>query len=481
MSYSSGPSGGDSTVNTPPNGRGPFPPGGLPPVAPPTAGFLVRLFVVPALIVAVGVGAAILFQMSFGWLLGAPQTPQQFLAKFDDANEQVRWRAAADLTQRLPRDDRLASDPDFALELVKRLRTAHKDLEAAELELASRFPPMTAQELDKLADDAWLKRAQDLEVANRKLDDRRTYVKFLAASLSGFMVPVGVPVLRELALQEKGIEENQLREQRANALWSLAVLGENINRFDKLPPPDQQSILEKLAVDLDDPERAKAARDFLLKRADKIADAMDVDQVAMKCAESEDPFLRELSAFTLNFWFGDDAANQRMDKTLLTLSHDDGRGTMTVEQLLNRARRQKKLQGESVLTDNLLMSPDLNTKTVAYSVPPELNIKFNATIALARRGSDEVNTGRLVEMLDQDKLRTQFLRQDVTTEKSEPDEGMVIQTLVNTLKAVSELHKQRPQRITSGIRMAVNNLKTNANVAVKKEAEETSLAIGVGQ
>jgi hypothetical protein len=479
MSYSSGSSGGDSTVNTPPH-----PAGGLPPVAPPTAGFLVRLFVVPALIVAVGVGAAILFQMSFGWLLGAPQTPQQFLAKFDDANEQVRWRAAADLTQRLPRDDRLASDPDFALELVKRLRAAHKDLESAELELATRFPAMTAEELDKMADDAWLKRAQDLEVANRKLDDRRTYIKFLAASLSGFVVPVGVPVLRELALQEKGIEENHLREQRANALWSLAVLGENVKRFDKLPPPDQQSILEKLTADLDDPERAsdaKAARDFLLKRADKIADAMDVDQAAMKCAESDDPFLRELSAFTLNFWFGDEAANQRMNKTLLTLSHDDGRGTMSVEQLLHRARRLKKLQGESVLTDNLLMSPDVNTKTVAYSVPPELNIKFNATIALARRGSDEVDTGRLVDMLNPDKLRTQFLRQDVATEKTEPDEGMVIQTLVNTLKAVSELQKQRPQRITSAIRMAVNNLKSNANAAVKKEAEETALAIGEGQ
>ena len=78
------------------------------------------------------------------------------------------------------------------------------------------------------------------------------------------------------------------------------MLGENTKRFDKLPPPDQQSILEKLTADLDDPERAKdakAARDFLLKRGDKIADAMDVDQLAMKCAESDDPFLRELSAF----------------------------------------------------------------------------------------------------------------------------------------------------------------------------------------
>src|SRR5258708_6371887 len=129
------------------------PPGGLPPVAPPTATFLARLFLVPALIVLVLVGVAFLFHLSFGWLFGSPQTPEQFLAKLDNPNPEERWRAASHLSQVLPRDNRLASNADFALQLVKRLRQTHGDNKAAELEVAKKFPPLTREELDSLTDD----------------------------------------------------------------------------------------------------------------------------------------------------------------------------------------------------------------------------------------------------------------------------------------------------------------------------------------
>jgi hypothetical protein len=470
MSFAPAPGDGDHAASVPPTGAGTLPRGGLPPVAPPTAGFLVRLFLVPAIIVAVGVAAAFLFHLSFGWLLGSPSTPEQFLAKLDDSNAEVRWRAAADLSQVLLRDDRFASDADFALELVKRLKQARDDTKTAETELAKRFPPLSPEEIDKLGDDAWLNREKDLDRENKKLDGQRTYIQFLAACLGNFMVPVGVPALRDLALQEGGVEAGQLAEQRRRAVLALAVLGENCKRFDKLTPIEQKVVLDKLEDALSDPERADNARDALTnlrKRQENIADAMGVDLVMQQCAEADDPFLRELAAFALNFWIGNDAANQHMEETLDRLAHDDGRGTLTIDQLRARARR-SKLKGDAITTIN-------------YTQPPDLNVKLNATIALARRGSDKVSTGRLAEMLDENKLRGQFFRENVDMEKPEPDEGVVVQTMVNALKAVVELHKQRPQTITPTIRTAVDSLKSNPNAAIKKEAEQTALAIGNGQ
>src|SRR5260370_14689222 len=176
--------------------------GVLLPVAPPTAGFLARLFLVPALIVAVLVGVAFLFHLSFGWLFGSPQTPEQFLAKLDDSNPEVRWRAAADLGQVLLRDDRIASDADFALELVKRLKQAREDNKAAELEVAKKFPALTPEQLDKLSEAAWLKRDKDRERENKKLDAERTYIQFLPPCPADRTPPVGVAVLQEAASPE---------------------------------------------------------------------------------------------------------------------------------------------------------------------------------------------------------------------------------------------------------------------------------------
>src|SRR5260370_31356134 len=118
-------------------------PGGLPPAAPPTAGFLARLFLVPALIVAVLVGVAFLFHLSFGWLFGSPQTPEQFLAKLDDSNPELRWRAAADLGPVLLADDRLPSHAHLAPEPVQPFKQAPQDNNAHAPEVAKKLPAPT--------------------------------------------------------------------------------------------------------------------------------------------------------------------------------------------------------------------------------------------------------------------------------------------------------------------------------------------------
>src|SRR6266404_6979094 len=95
-------------------------PKGLPPVAPPSGRFIVQLFLVPGLIVAV----AVLILLGFKFLVGGTRTPQEYLRDLDDPNPDVRWRAASDLAQVLNRPESLAlaSDPKFGLELTSRLR-----------------------------------------------------------------------------------------------------------------------------------------------------------------------------------------------------------------------------------------------------------------------------------------------------------------------------------------------------------------------
>ena len=93
----------------------------LPPVEPPSAKFIVQLFVVPGLIVAAIVGAWLLF----GKLASAEQDWQALLADMKSSNEHRRGRGAMGLAQALAADQnrkgitgpRLATNPQVAQEL----------------------------------------------------------------------------------------------------------------------------------------------------------------------------------------------------------------------------------------------------------------------------------------------------------------------------------------------------------------------------
>src|SRR5262249_44772288 len=129
---------------------------------------------------------------------------------------EVRWRAASDLVQVLLRDDELASDGDFALQLVQRLRRTLQNSEAFEKAHAERFAKLTPQD-----------EASEM----KKLDPDRKYIFLLTQCLGHFMVPVGAPVLEELAMQQSGLDPRALSARRLQALWALANLGENLKRF----------------------------------------------------------------------------------------------------------------------------------------------------------------------------------------------------------------------------------------------------------
>src|SRR4051812_1159936 len=93
---------------------------GLPPVVPPSGKYIAQLFIVPGLIVAGAVGVLLFFS----WMAGGPRTPEGFLAGLRNINPEVRGRAASDLAQVLLRDDALAANPTFGLELAARLQDA---------------------------------------------------------------------------------------------------------------------------------------------------------------------------------------------------------------------------------------------------------------------------------------------------------------------------------------------------------------------
>src|SRR5262249_4739711 len=125
-----------------PSPSGILPPEVLPPVKPPSGKFIAQLFLVPMLIVIGILGLFFTMRSLFG--LGGPHTAEQFLHNLDQTNADVRWRAAQDLAQVLLRDDKLASDPKFALDLADRLRQTLLDSEAGEQRLAEMIARMAS-------------------------------------------------------------------------------------------------------------------------------------------------------------------------------------------------------------------------------------------------------------------------------------------------------------------------------------------------
>lgn len=104
----------------------------LPPVEPPNFGFVIQLFVVPAVIVSIIIAVWLLFT----WLAQRGNDPQKYVQALRRATPE-RWQVAANLADALrnPHDDKLRKDPALARELsaillaeMKRGQTTDEDL-----------------------------------------------------------------------------------------------------------------------------------------------------------------------------------------------------------------------------------------------------------------------------------------------------------------------------------------------------------------
>jgi hypothetical protein len=413
---------------------------GLPAVVPPTPGSILKLFLVPLIIVTVGA----LIILGFIWLQSSSRTPEEFLSHLDNPNADVRWRAANDLAQVLLRDEQLAADPKFALDVAERLRRAIQGNAEAEDDLARRS--------SQLSED-------DRKKAQEALRPGRNYVLYLSACMGNFLTPAGVPLLKETAVSEAGPDSKTVARRRWQAVWALANLGENLKRFDKLPKERQDAIVAQLASEADSAgerrergEWAAAALKHLKGRQTGQPEALGLDETFARCAEDRtNPFLRETAAFALNFWEGNPAESARMERTLVALCGDTGEGEETLEEFY----RDEK--------------PD----TRAVTKLPGSRVRYNATVALARRGSDKVRTGLLRDMLDEQKQRANFFRQYLKDGREVCDEATVYNTLHTTLKALVELHRKNPQFDLSELHEAIGRLRSCSNVTVRTQAEET--------
>jgi hypothetical protein len=164
-------------------------PENLPPVQPPSAGFIVQLFVVPGLIVL----AIVAVWALFGKLAGSESDWQSRLVELRHPNEHRRWRGALGLAQMLNADQKLG-DAGEGLSRNREIAQALAEVLTADLKRATHS------------------------------DDDLKYEEFLARTLGLFDLPDEVTPALELAMQS----END-REVRKNAIGSIAVMADRLS------------------------------------------------------------------------------------------------------------------------------------------------------------------------------------------------------------------------------------------------------------
>jgi hypothetical protein len=414
-------------------------PKGLPTVLAPSGTEIARLFLTPLLIV---IGLVIPL-VGFFWLFGGAWTPEDYLKKLDDPNPDVRWRGAETLSQMLLRDDNLASNPKFGLDLADRLRQTLDEGARAEKALAERLRQQPKTELAR---------------ENKALEPGRDHVLYLGSCLGSLTIPVGAPLLSRIAMIPDGAEPSVVTLRRRQALWALANLGENLKRFGRLFQARQELVLAELEAEAagvgERAEWARAALDYMTGPQAKKLGRLGVDKALTVCAEDRDPFMREIAAFAFNFWEGDASERGRLEDVLAKLAVDSGAGEESLSQLHEEG----------------------NQADEAITRVPGLKIRYNATVALARRGSDKVRLGVLQEMLDESLQGNNFvLKHKDGTEV--PDEATVRDTLTAALQAVAELHRQKPQRDLSALYPAIEKIAQGKSLALQAEAERTLKAL----
>jgi hypothetical protein len=194
----------------------------LPPVEPPSATFLIQLFVVPALIVLVIVG----LWLSFNWLVRRT-SPESMIQGLEEGANIARWQRASELADML-RNKRF---PEFK-------RNA---------EAAGKLARILNREIDQAGSERGM---QEEDITLRY---------FLARALGEFEVQEGIDVLLKAAQTQRLPSESLVRY---GALEAIAVRAHSLSQLDPpqtLAHPDLMPALDRLAADEDSQIREKAA------------------------------------------------------------------------------------------------------------------------------------------------------------------------------------------------------------------------------
>ena len=154
----------------------------LPPVEPPSAGFLVQLFLIPGVIVAIIVVVWLLFH----WLASMGNDPREYIKKLR-GNSEVRWQAAVNLAGALQ---------GTAGEEIKQDATV-------------------ASDLGQILED---------EIAQGSMEERPINLRiYLCRALGEFKVPDALPPLLDAAKTQRADAEIDVRRAAVHGIASLAA------------------------------------------------------------------------------------------------------------------------------------------------------------------------------------------------------------------------------------------------------------------
>ena len=176
-------------------------PPGLPPVEPPSAGFIVQLFIVPAIIMIV----IVMVWLAFNWLAHLGEDPQTYIRQLKNRD----WHAAYNLAQSLhdgQHNQQLVENEKFAQEVSDILR--------AELAEGS-FEPEAV-----------------------------LFRRYLCRSLGFFHVDTGLPALMEAARTDRDEREIPVR---CEAIESIVQLTSNLQKSKPPKTLDQPELLAVLS------------------------------------------------------------------------------------------------------------------------------------------------------------------------------------------------------------------------------------------
>ena len=330
------------------------------------------------------------------------------------------------------------------MQLDQRLDAALKANESSERDLTKKLGNLAPEQM---------------EAERARLRQDREYIQYLVACVGHFVAPTSVPLLRQVAEQDSGMDIAPLALRRRQALYSLALAGQKAATFSALRVEDRavlMNALDKLRADPQLKAWAEPAWKNLQARDEKHGDAMGVDQTLQKCAGSSDPVLREYTAWVANFWTGTESENAAIDHVLVGLLHDDGHGDDL----------------RDVLGEKRANSVSETRETPGYI------IRINAALALCRRGSHQIDKelGFLAELLDEQKLEA-HLRESKNGQE-QPNRAKAQYTISETLNAVKTLHAERPDLDLTSLHPAIDRLaKSGANSSLAARAHETMLAL----
>jgi hypothetical protein len=275
---------------------------------------------------------------------------------------------------------------------------------------------------------------------------------YLSACVSNLSTPVGVPLLKEMAVKGGHGTAKEQTSRRWLALWALAKLGDNLKRLDSLSPDREATQMAALELEAArEGERgqwAAVSLAFLQDRRAGQPPTLGVDEVLVHCSTDRNPFLREIAVFAMNFWPG----GEKVEEALVARLDDRG-------------------EGEELLAEFYVGAKHLDRQ---FLKEPGLGVRYNAAVALARRGSDRVPVALLGEMLDESRQKEIHRIRYYKDGREAADEASAAATVQTALQAVAELHRKNPRVNLTPLDTAIEKLKQSAHPGLRKEAERTA-------